>query len=82
MEGGGLIYLPSGKLEAEKSCSNLSKASLMWEWEHSRRASWPKLLLEFLVVQTQNRGGRPEHSFPGVREIEDTPKGFHFLSIL
>ena len=50
--------------------------------EHSRRASWPKLLLAFLVIQTQNRGGRPGHSFSGVREIEDTPKGFHFLSIL
>ena len=50
--------------------------------EHIRRASWSKLLLAFWVVQTQNRGGRPGHSFPGVREIEDTPKGFHFLSIL
>ena len=43
--------------------------------EHSRRASWPKLLLAILVIQTQNRGGRPGHSFPGVREIKDMPKG-------
>ena len=55
---------------------------LRTKWEHSRRASWPKLLLAFLVIQTQNRGGRRGHSFPGVREIENMPKGFHFLSIL
>ena len=29
VDGGGFMYLPSGKLEALKSCSNLSKASLM-----------------------------------------------------
>ena len=42
------------------------------KWEHSRRVSWPKLLLAFLVVQTQNRGGRPGHSLTGDREIDST----------
>ena len=36
--------------------------------EHRGRASWPKLLLAFSVVQAQNRSGRPGHGFPGVRE--------------
>ena len=52
------------------------------KWEHRGRASWSKLLLVFFVVQAQNRSGRPGHGFPGVREIKNTPKGLHFLSIL
>ena len=31
LEGGGLMYLPSGKLAAWKSCPNLSKVSLITE---------------------------------------------------
>ena len=50
--------------------------------KHRRMASWPKLLLAFLVIQAQNRSGRPGHGFPGVREIKNTSKGLHFLSIL
>ena len=51
------------------------------KWEHRGRASWPKLLLAFFADKAQNRSGRPEHGFPGVREIKNMLKGLHFLPL-
>ena len=48
--------------------------------EHRRRPSWSQLLLAFFIVQSQNRGRRPAHGFPGVREVENATKNLHFLN--
>ena len=78
------MYLPSGKLVAWKSWSNLSKAYLITELrgEHRGRASWPELLTAFLVVQTHDGSGGPRHGLPGVREGKNAPEGVHFFSVL
>ena len=52
------------------------------EGEHRRRASWPKLLMAFLVIQPHDRSGGPRHRLPGIREGKNTPEGVHFFSIL
>ena len=52
------------------------------EGKHRRRASWPKLLTAFLIVQPNDRSGGPRHGLPGIREGKNTYDGVHFFSIL
>ena len=68
VEDGGFIYLPSGKFEAKKSCSNFSKASLRMGFKGSiaegplglssamQYLGWVGQFVESLMIKIQNVG--------------------------
>ena len=74
------MYLPSGKLEAKKSWSNFSKAFLRMVFKGS-------IAVGFLGLSSgwpfsASRPSTVVEDLGKIREMQNLPKSFHFLSIL